>query len=78
MSAALSIFSGAGMKLARVLAPITTEPMIPAMYSGLLMQMTNKEVSEDQIELVAGRCQKLCKGCGFVRMDDIEPVAVET
>lgn len=39
--------------------------------------LSNKEVSEDQVELVAGRCERLCKGCEFKRVGDIEPVAVE-
>src|SRR5436190_527640 len=39
--------------------------------------LSNKEVSEDQVKLVVGRCQKIYKGCGFAKVGDIEPVAVE-
>jgi integrase/recombinase XerD len=39
--------------------------------------LANKEVSEGQIELVVGRCERLCKGCEFATSSDIDPVKVE-
>ncbi len=39
--------------------------------------LTNKDVSDEQVGLVAGRCERLCKGCGFDYANDIDPVKVE-
>ncbi len=39
--------------------------------------LSNKEVTEDQVNLVVGRCIRLAEGCGFRKVEDIEPVLVE-
>ncbi len=55
-----------------------SEKVLEEDFADFRSSLLNKEVSEDQVDLVEGRCKKLCKGCGFVRIGDIEPVAVES
>jgi integrase/recombinase XerD len=39
--------------------------------------LTNKDVSDDHVDLVVGRCERLAEGCGFEKAADIEPIKVE-
>ncbi|MDX1968838.1 MAG: site-specific integrase [Planctomycetaceae bacterium] len=39
--------------------------------------LANKEVSEDQVALVVGRCERLIAGCEFPKVGNIDAVSVE-
>jgi integrase/recombinase XerD len=39
--------------------------------------LSNKDVSEAQVALVSGRCERMVAGCGFRKIADIDAVAVE-
>ncbi|MEZ6145560.1 MAG: site-specific integrase [Planctomycetaceae bacterium] len=40
--------------------------------------LLSKEVSQEQVSLVAGRCERLINGCQFIYAKDIDPVQVES
>ena len=39
--------------------------------------LSNKDSTDDHVDLVVGRCKRLAEGCGFAKAADIEPMKVE-